>query len=180
MTTKTKPSTTDSLIQMLQEQIQTNQKQSLIIDGLTQEIKLLREQIAYLTNKMYGRSKESLPEQVSGQLSLGLFEEPEIFEELETEETLTVRSHPRKKGTKANKIAHFPTKEVHHELSEEALDCEKCGSKMVDIGTKKVREEIQFHQARIDTLQHIQHSYCCKACEQKGESFFKKGLSLNR
>ncbi len=76
MTTKTKPSTTDSLIQMLQEQIQTNQKQSLIIDGLTQEIKLLREQIAYLTNKMYGRSKESLPEQVSGQLSLGLFEEP--------------------------------------------------------------------------------------------------------
>lgn len=97
MTTKTKPSTTDSLIQMLQEQIQTYQKQSLIIDGLTQEIKLLREQIAYLTNKMYGRSKESLPEQVSGQLSLGLFEEPEIFEELETEETLTVRSHPRKK-----------------------------------------------------------------------------------
>ena len=93
MTTKTKPSTTDSLIQMLQEQIQTNQKQSLIIDGLTQEIKLLREQIAYLTNKMYGRSKESLPEQVSGQLSLGLFEEPEIFEELETEETLTARSH---------------------------------------------------------------------------------------
>lgn len=91
MTTKTKPSTTDSLIQTLQEQIQTNQKQSLIIDGLTQEIKLLREQIAYLTNKMYGRSKESLPEQVSGQLSLGLFEEPEIFEELETEETLTVR-----------------------------------------------------------------------------------------
>ena len=91
MTTKTKPSTTDSLIQMLQEQIQTNQKQSLIIDGLTQEIKLLREQIAYLTNKMYGRSKESLPEQVSGQLSLGLFEEPEILEELETEETLTVR-----------------------------------------------------------------------------------------
>lgn len=66
VTTKTKPSTTDSLIQMLQEQIQTNQKQSLIIDGLTQEIKLLREQIAYLTNKMYGRSKESLPEQVSG------------------------------------------------------------------------------------------------------------------
>ena len=91
MTTKTKLSTTDSLIQMLQEQIQTNQKQALIIDGLTQEIKLLREQIAYLTNKMYGRSKESLPEQVSGQLSLGLFEEPEIFEELETEETLTVR-----------------------------------------------------------------------------------------
>ena len=52
VTTKTKPSTTDSLIQTLQEQIQTNQKQSLIIDGLTQEIKLLREQIAYLTNKM--------------------------------------------------------------------------------------------------------------------------------
>uniref|UniRef100_UPI0035A19750 transposase n=1 Tax=Jeotgalibaca porci TaxID=1868793 RepID=UPI0035A19750 len=86
-----------------------------IIDGLTQEIKLLREQIAYLTNKMYGRSKESLREQVSGQLSLAPFEEPEIFEGLESEETLTVHSHPRKKGTKANKIAHFPTKEVHHE-----------------------------------------------------------------
>ena len=180
MTTKTKPSTTDSLIQMLQEQIQTNQKQSLIIDGLTQEIKLLREQIAYLTNKMYGRSKESLPEQVSGQLSLGLFEEPEIFEELETEETLTVRSHPRKKGTKANKIAHFPTKEVHHELSEEALDCEKCGSKMVDIGTKKYVKKSNFIKRALILYSTSNTVIVVKPANKRAKVSLKKGLSLNR
>ncbi|HEU1643004.1 TPA: transposase domain-containing protein [Streptococcus pneumoniae] len=53
------------------------QQQSAIIDSLTNELALLREQVAYLTQKLYGKSSEKsvCP---SGQLSL--FEEEQNME----------------------------------------------------------------------------------------------------
>ena len=54
------------------------QQQSAIIDSLTNELAPLREQVAYLTQKLYGKSSEKsvFP---SGQLSL--FEEEATSEE---------------------------------------------------------------------------------------------------
>lgn len=54
------------------------QQQSATIDSLTNELALLREQVAYLTQKLYGKSSEKsvCP---SGQLSL--FEEEQNLEE---------------------------------------------------------------------------------------------------
>ena len=48
-------------------------QQATTIQNLTDEIKLLREQIAYLTQKRYGKSSEQT--QVNGQTSL--FDEPD-------------------------------------------------------------------------------------------------------
>ncbi|WP_438782256.1 IS66 family transposase zinc-finger binding domain-containing protein [Enterococcus sp. DIV0187] len=151
---------------MLHEQMHANQEQSKVIDTLTEEVQLLREQITYLINKIYGKSRETAPEQLSGQISLYLFDVPETLPPL-TEE-ITIKTHQRKKGLKAKKLADFPTKEVHHELPEGDRLCGHCGTLMIDMGTKKVRDEIDFHQVRIETLQHVQHSYCCKACERTG------------
>lgn len=47
-------------------------QQAATIQNLTDEIKLLREQVAYLTQKRYGKSSEQMP--LSGQTSL--FDEP--------------------------------------------------------------------------------------------------------
>lgn len=47
-------------------------QQAATIQNLTDEIKLLREQIAYLTQKRYGKSSEQMP--LNGQTSL--FDEP--------------------------------------------------------------------------------------------------------
>ncbi len=157
--------TATQLVAMLHEQMKVN-------EALTNEVKLLREQLAYLTTKLYGKSKESLPEQLSGQTSLDLFGEPMALAS-QVEET-PIHTTPRKKGIKAKKLANFPTKEVHHKLSEEARICTKCGTPMIEMGTKKVREEIAFHQARLETLHHVQHSYCCKICERMGETSLKK------
>ncbi|HEW0642769.1 TPA: transposase [Streptococcus pneumoniae] len=54
------------------------QQQSATIDSLTNELALIREQVAYLTQKLYGKSSEKsvCP---SGQLSL--FEEEQNMEE---------------------------------------------------------------------------------------------------
>lgn len=163
---------TTQLIAMLHEQMRANQEQSKVIETLTGEVQLLREQIAYLTNKLYGKSKESLPEQLSGQMSLDLFDVPTAPQPLAEE--VTIKTHQRRKGLKAKKLADFPTKEVHHELTEDDRLCAHCGTLMIDMGTKRVRDEIAFHQARIETLQHVQHSYCCKACERTGETSLKK------
>ncbi|WP_438723983.1 hypothetical protein [Enterococcus sp. DIV1420a] len=42
------------LVAMLEKRVSDNQKQLKVIDTLTAEIQLLREQITYLTNKLYG------------------------------------------------------------------------------------------------------------------------------
>lgn len=44
------------------------QEQAITIRNLTEEISLLREQVAYLTQKRYGKSSEQMP--MSGQTSL--------------------------------------------------------------------------------------------------------------
>ncbi len=48
-------------------------QQATTIQNLTDEIKLLREQVAYLTQKRYGKSSEQMP--LNGQTSL--FDEPD-------------------------------------------------------------------------------------------------------
>lgn len=53
------------------------QDQATTIRNLTEEIALLREQVAYLTQKRYGKSSEQMP--ITGQTSL--FEETNTIEE---------------------------------------------------------------------------------------------------
>ncbi len=43
-------------------------QQAITIQNLTEEVKLLREQITYLTQKRYGKSSEQMP--LNGQMSL--------------------------------------------------------------------------------------------------------------
>ena len=43
-------------------------QQAITIQNLTEEVKLLREQITYLTQKRYGKSWEQMP--LNGQMSL--------------------------------------------------------------------------------------------------------------
>src|SRR5699024_10215790 len=114
------------LIQLFEKQnkIIEDSKEQLIkkdqtIEALTNQITLLNEKLDYFTRKFFGSSKETLSEEVSGQLSLDLFEESSSSLPVEEEET-EVKAHTRKKkGTKAKKLADLPQKEVHHELSED-------------------------------------------------------------
>ena len=43
-------------------------QQAITIQNLTEEVKLLREQITYLTQKRYGKSSEQMP--LNGKMSL--------------------------------------------------------------------------------------------------------------
>ncbi|GGE27350.1 IS66 family transposase [Streptococcus himalayensis] len=62
----------------MEELLAIIKQQASTIDNLTNELTLLREQVAYLTQKLYGKSSEKVVYQ-PGQLSL--FEEESLPEE---------------------------------------------------------------------------------------------------
>jgi transposase len=134
---------------------------------LMSEIKLLQEQLDYLTRKVFGKSKESVENISDGQLNLfnqDEFEAPVVVEE-------KVPGYTRKKkqvGTKAEKMAKFPELPIHHEIKH--CTCEKCGGEMKDIGAKKVREELTIKPVEILRKVHYKHSYACPNCERNGET----------
>lgn len=159
----------------IQKQQQLNELQQHTIQNLTTEIQLLNEKVNDLTHKMFGRSKETLHEEMNGQLNL--FEEesvPTIPIEDEEQQSITVQGHRRVIGTKANKISLLSMVEEDHVLALEEQACTHCGQQMKDIGRTKVREDVRFHPAKLDCLVHYQHTYCCKSCEKMGRSSFKK------
>ena len=65
------------------------QAQAATIRNLTEEIALLREKVAYLTQKRYGKSSEQMP--LSGQTSL--FEEDQTSEDDELPRRRTKRDY---------------------------------------------------------------------------------------
>lgn len=62
----------------MEELLAIIKQQATTIEVMSNELALLREQVAYLTQKLYGKSSEKLP-QMSGKLSL--FEEDGLPEE---------------------------------------------------------------------------------------------------
>lgn len=147
-----------------------------LVETQAYQIQILTEKLDYYTKRQFGRSKETLSPDTSGQMNLFSEELEETAPALPEEELTTqVNSYQRKrKGQKASKIAHLPLKEIHHELTELQCLCEHCGSQMTDIGSTKIREEVLFHQAELDRLAHYQHTYCCKTCEKNEEGSYKK------
>jgi transposase len=171
------------LLQLLESQTETikelqrsNAELQKSNQALNQEIHLLNEKLSYFTDRFFGRSKETLDSQVSGQLNLFSddCEENTACSTTEAIQETAVKGHKRKIGQKAAKIAHLPLKEAHHELPIDQRICEQCGTQMIDIGTTKIREEVLFHQAMLDRLVHLQHTYCCKECEKAAVSSYKK------
>jgi transposase len=152
------------------------EKSNEIIEQLTQELSLVREQLAILQRQSFGRKKESLRDE--GQLSLfdpDPFTIPEQTGEQSTEE-IEVKGHRRKKkrGLKALKLKDLPANEIHHELHEEERCCDWCNEMMNEIGTTTIREEVKFIPAHLEKDVHIQHSYACPNCHKDGADYIKK------
>lgn len=162
------------LMVQLEQANKRNEQSEKLNKQLQHEVSYLTELIKEMNRRMFGRSKESSSETIDGQLSL--FEEesiPAAHEEL-VESTEVVAHRRKKKGAKAAILASLPGVNVEHELSESERVCDHCGGSMVDMGSKEIRIEAEFLQAKIQKLIHRQHSYVCKDCERHGETSIKK------
>jgi transposase len=81
----------------------------------------------------------------------------------------TRRVKNRHKHGRGKLPAHLPRVPVEHDLAEDQKPCPCCGQERQRIG-QEVTEQLEFMSASFQVLQHIQHKYACRHCEQNGEN----------
>ena len=112
------------------------------INNLNEEISLLREQVAYLTQKLYGNHQNKLLYQdksVYLMKRILIVTKMRIFP-VETEE---ITYHRRKhKAKRADILEAFTSEKVHHQLTGKDLLCPDCQKEMKEIGSWSVRQEL--------------------------------------
>jgi transposase len=129
------------------------------------DIKILKEQISFLREKLFGRKSEKYPLDLNPPQLL-LFDEPEdISSEQSTpsDEEVEVPAHKRKKPGRKPLPKDLPRVEVIHDLKEEEKICE-CGCRMSRIG-KEEAEKLDIIPAKVRVIHHIRYKYACKNCE---------------
>ena len=145
------------------ELIQSLQK-TLEADRLEKEN--LRQQIEYLTKKLFGTSSEKRKD-IDGQLNL--FDEAEQEAdptwEQELPDDITVPEHKRKaRRTHADLFKNVPSCDEIISLPEEERNCPTCGTQMECIGKEFVRHEFRFTPAKGKVVNIYRETYKCPEC----------------
>lgn len=165
-------STTEKVIQLLEEQLaymkKQNEELSIKLDHSLSQNKALAEQIRQLTKALYGsKSEKSKYQAPDGQGSL--FEDDPSFSESEHTEdqststvTYTVVRKLHKKRNDSFRDG-VEIEEIHHHPENTQCDC--CLGQMTEAGTTIAREEAKFIPAIMMRIQHIEHAYECKPCK---------------
>ena len=129
------------------------------------EIKLLKEQIASLSARLFQRTTEKF---IPDDKQLSLFDLPEeqfpILEATEEkEETIDVPAHKRKKRGRKAIPENIPRVDVLHDLNETEKMCD-CGCMKTCIG-EEISEQLDIIPAKIQVIRNIRPKYACKNCE---------------
>ena len=145
-------------------------KQKTEIEELKRKLEHMNEVFANAQRARFGRSSEKasyvLPED-----QISLFNEAEKEQnhkaEEPTEETLTVKSHSRKKKRTISELTEgLLVKEIILELAEDARCCDKCGGTFKLIGKKLVRQEVQIIPRQYQLIKYYSCTYACDKCEK--------------
>ena len=135
-----------------------------------------QETIEYLTRKLYGRSKETLP--IKGQLTLfneieaeydPNESEPDLEDILPKSKEKGQGRKTKKRGTHDQMLKGIPTEKVVLKLEGEDRICEWCGNEMDVLGEKYVREELHIVPAKIKRVKIYQETLICNHCKDEGD-----------
>ena len=151
------------------ELIKSLQK-SLEADRLEKET--LRQQIEYLTKKLFGTSSEKRKE-IDGQLNLFDEAEQEADSDSDPElpDDISVPAHKRKaRRTHEELFKNVPSCDEIISLPEEERNCPACGTKMDCIGKEFVRHEFRFTPARGRVVNIYRETYKCPECAVSEEN----------
>ena len=151
--------TTNELLQakdkIIQEQAEKLQQMSEQIDELKKSVELYRQAAAMARAAQFGsKSEKTVPEG---------YEEQPLFNEAEQEaspkakepnlapdDAVEVKTHKRKKrGSRDEMLKAIPHEEKICELPEDKMNCDACGSKLIPVGKKHVRTEVQRIPAQL-------------------------------
>lgn len=126
------------------------------------EIKILKEQILILTERLFGRKTEKTS-QLYEQLLLFQEKEDEASIPEPKEETVTVPAHTRKKRGRKAIPDHLPRVDVVHDIDEADKVCE-CGCQKVRCG-EETCEKYDVIPPTFRVIRHIRPKYACRNCE---------------
>ena len=121
-----------------------------MIEECNSTIAGLREQVEYLTKKLFGMSSEK-SRNIEGQLNLFNEAEQETCpaDGIQETETIIIKEHTRKaKRTGEETFKGVPSKDVVVPLSEGQRYCEGCGSEIEVIEKEFVHMEFRFAPAK--------------------------------
>lgn len=128
-------------------------------------ISSLREQVEYLTRKLFGTSSEK-SKMVAGQLNL--FDEAEQEAQLPAEEAAletVIKEHTRSaKRTNKEIFKGVPSRDEVIPLSEDQRRCADCSSKMEVIGKEFVRQEFRLTPAKGEVVNIYRETAKCPQC----------------
>jgi transposase len=131
----------------------------------TMELKLqwYEEQFKLAQQKRFGSSSEKTDD---NQLALPLFNEAEVSASvLLAEPTLETISYTRKKvGDRAEKFKDLPVETIHYDLLDEEKVCLACDHELHEMSLQ-TRQELKIVPAQVKVVEHIQHIYSCRHCE---------------
>ena len=150
------------------ELIQSLQK-TMEADRLEKET--LRQQIEYLTKKLFGTSSEKRKDIES---QLNLFDEAEQEADPawdpELPDDIIVPEHKRKaRRTHAELFKNVPSCDEIISLPEEERNCPTCGTQMECIGKEFVRHEFRFTPAKGKVVNIYRETYKCPECAISAE-----------
>ena len=148
---------------------------SKTLEEIQKENKNLKEENEYLKRKLFGTKSETSK-------SLG-FEQLSLFDEAEAEanpdeeqfilEEVKFNKKKKYKGQLDDKLSKLPHIEVIMTLPESELVCPVCNSKLVPVGKKFVRHEIEFVPAKLKVRDIYTTTYECRKCRANGKSVMK-------
>lgn len=153
---------------LLRKTLEDVQKEKAAIQ---QERDNFKEQVDYLTKKLFGSSSEKGACDIPGQMNLFNEAESEMDPAAETSDQLAATEKPekpdrKKRSTNEERLKGIPLKKVMLEPDAADLTCSKCGGEMVPIGTEFVRRELKIIPARATVIEYYSVNYACKSCRQ--------------
>lgn len=153
---------------LLRKTLEDVQKEKAAIQ---QERDNFKEQVDYLTKKLFGSSSEKGACDIPGQMNLFNEAESEMDPAAETSDQLVATEKPekpdrKKRSTNEERLKGIPLKKVMLEPDAADLTCSKCGGEMVPIGTEFVRRELKIIPARATVIEYYSVNYACKSCRQ--------------
>ena len=145
---------------LLRKTLEETQKEKAV---LQQERDNFKEQVDYLTKKLFGSSSEKGACDIPGQINLFNEAESEMDPASEASDMLAATEPPeseetenkarKKRSANEERFKGIPVKKVYLEPSEEERICGKCGKQMNQIGTEFVRRALKIIPARATVVE---------------------------
>lgn len=122
------------------------------IQILEEEVNRLKEQIALMQQRKFGKKSES---------NVG---EPTV----DNQPLENVQGYTRRKGNKTKgrllDLSKLPRHKFYHKLPEDELHCKICDNLLVEIG-QDISEQLEVLPLRLYVAEHIRLKYACRSCE---------------